>query len=224
MVSPVISTIFVPRGAEADAVRRAAARARSNVRVVETGIGPIAAARAADEALARAPVGTVLVTGLCGLLSPSFAVGDALVYGEIARGNDGAALALARDLGGALAAKIPNAQTGIRALASERIVTSAREKTELGERTHADAVDMESLAIVERLQQRNVPVAVVRVASDGSSDTLPELDRALDGAGGMDGLALALAMLRHPALGIRLAFNGTRALRALRDCVEALLR
>jgi nucleoside phosphorylase len=220
----VISTIFVPRGAEADAVRRAAARARSNVRVVETGIGPIAAGRAADEAIAAAPVGTALVTGLCGLLSPSFSVGDALVYGEIARGRDGIALTLERDLSGALATKIPHAQTGIRALASERIVTSAREKTELGERMSADAVDMESLAIVERLQQRNVPVAVVRVASDGSNDTLPELDRALDGAGGMDGLALALAMLRRPASGFRLAVNGTRALRALRDCVEALLR
>jgi nucleoside phosphorylase len=220
----VISTIFVPRGAEADAVRRAAARARSNVRVVETGIGPIAAGRAADEAIAAAPIGTALVTGLCGLLSPSFSVGDALVYGEIARGSDGVALALARDLGGALATKIPHAQTGIRALASERIVTSAREKTLLGERTNADAVDMESLAIVECLQRRNVPVAVVRVASDGSNDTLPELDRALDGAGGMDGLALALAMLRRPVSGFRLAVNGTRALRALRDCVEALLR
>jgi nucleoside phosphorylase len=205
-------------------VRRAAARARSNVRVVETGIGPIAAAQAADDAMAAAPVGVVLVTGLCGLLSPTFSVGDALVYGEIARGGDGGALELSRDLGGALAAKIPYAQTGIRALASERIVTSAREKIELGERTHADAVDMESLAIVERMQQRNVPIAVVRVASDASNDTLPELDRALDGAGGMDGLALALAMLRHPALGFRLAVNGTRALRALRDCVEALLR
>jgi hypothetical protein len=74
------------------------------------------------------------------------------------------------------------------------------------------------------LQRRNVPVAVVRVASDGSNDTLPELDRALDGAGGMDGLALALAMLRRPVSGFRLAVNGTRALRALRDCVEALLR
>jgi nucleoside phosphorylase len=220
----VISTIFVPRGAEADAVRRAAARARSNVRVVETGIGPIAAGRAADDAMAAAPVGIALVTGLCGLLSPSFSVGDALVYGEISRGGEAVALTLARDLGAALATKIPHAQTGIRALASDRIVTSAREKTELGERTQADAVDMESLAIVERLQQHNVPVAVVRVASDGSSDTLPELDRALDGAGGMDGLALALAMLRQPASGFRLAINGTRALRALRHCVEAVLR
>jgi hypothetical protein len=209
----VISTIFVPRGAEADAVRRAAARARSNVRVVETGIGPIAAGRAADDAMAAAPVGIALVTGLCGLLSPSFSVGDALVYGEISRGGEAVALTLARDLGAALATKIPHAQTGIRALASDRIVTSAREKTELGERTQADAVDMESLAIV-----------VVRVASDGSSDTLPELDRALDGAGGMDGLALALAMLRQPASGFRLAINGTRALRALRHCVEAVLR
>ena len=40
----------------------------------------------------------------------------------------------------------------------------------------------------------------------------------------MDGVALALAMLRHPVAGARLAINGLRALGALRRSVEALLR
>ncbi len=219
----MISTIFVPRGAEADAVRNAAKRARSNVRVVETGIGPLAAALAADDALAGAPIGTALVTGLCGSLSPACDVGETLFYREIVC-DGGATLVLEPLLGDTLAARVPGALTGIRAFASERIVTSIANKAALAARTHADAVDMESRAVVERLQQRDVAVAVVRVASDGPADALPDLDRALDGAGGMDGLALALAMLRRPRAGVALAINGTRALRALGRSVEAVLR
>ena len=219
----MIETIFVPRGAEADAVRFAKARAGSNVRVVETGIGPLAARQAADEARGTVPVGTALVTGLCGLLSPAFAGGETLVYREVRR--DGApTLALDRALGDALAAKLPGAQTGIRAFASDRIVESPAAKHELARRTETDAVDMESYALAEVLQREGVAVAVVRVGSDGVDDALPELDRSLDGSGGMDGVALALAMLRHPVAGARLAINGLRALGALRRSVEALLR
>ena len=219
----MISTIFVPRGAEADAVRGAAVRARSNVRIVETGIGPVAAAFATDEALAAAPIGTALVTGLCGVLSPAFGVGETLVYRDI-RHDGGPLLCLERELGDALARRLPGAQTGIHALASARIVTSAAEKIALAARTGTDAVDMESHAVAERLQREGFPVAVVRVASDGAADSLPELERALDGAGGMDALALALAMTRRPRAGLRLAINGSRALRVLRRTVETLLR
>ncbi len=219
----MIDTIFVPRGAEADAVRSAAARARSKVRVVELGIGPLAARRAADGALEEAPCGTSLVTGLCGLLSPAFAVGEALVYREM-HADAEPPIALDRALGDAIAAKLPEAQTGIRAFASDRIVTTAHAKRELRARTGTDAVDMESYAVTERLQSRGVTVAVVRVGSDGEGESLPELDRALDGSGGIDGLALALAMLRRPRAGLRLARNGLRALAALRHAIEAVLR
>jgi nucleoside phosphorylase len=220
----VIETIFVPRGAEADAVRNAASRARSSVRVVGIGIGPLAAGRDAAEALvASAGRGPALVTGLCGLLSPAFVVGDALVYREL-RADDAPTIELERALGDAIAAKVSGSQTGIRAFASDRIVETPAEKHELGRRTGTEAVDMESYAVAERLQERGVPVAVVRVGSDGANDALPELGRALDHAGGMDGLALALAMLRRPLAGARLALNGTRALGALGRAVEAILR
>jgi nucleoside phosphorylase len=219
----VIDTIFVPRGAEADAVRSAAARARSKVRVVELGIGPLAARRAADDALERAPCGTSLVTGLCGLLSPAFAVGETLVYREM-HADEEPSIALDRALADAIAAKLPEAQTGIRAFASDRIVTTSHAKRELRARTDADAVDMESYAVTERLQRRGVTVAVLRVGSDGAGESLPELDRALDGSGGIDGLALALAMLRRPRAGLRLAGNGLRALAALQHAIAAILR
>jgi nucleoside phosphorylase len=218
----IIDTIFVPRGAEAGAVRAAVARAGSAVRIVETGIGPLAASQAAARALADAQCGTVLVTGLCGSLSAAFGVGDTLVYGEV-RSEGAPALALDRELAEALAAKLPWAQTGIRASASDRIVESPIEKRALAVRSGSEAVDMESYAIVERVRDHARSVGVVRVTSDGPDDALPELERARSGSGGMDGAALALALVRRPVAGARLALNGTRALAALRRSVEALL-
>ncbi len=218
----MIDTIFVPRGAEERAVRKALARAASPVRVVVTGIGPLAGARAAREALAGPTLDAALITGLCGVLSPAFAVGETLVYGELAHADEPAFVldaALARHV----AERLPNAQTGIRGLASDRVVTTAREKQQLGARYRAQAVDMESRAIALRLHARRVDVCVARVASDDAHDDLPELDMALDGSGGIDTFALALAMLRRPLAGARLARNGSRALAALEHTVYAIV-
>jgi hypothetical protein len=63
---------------------------------------------------------------------------------------------------------------------------------------------------------------VARVGSDAAGDDLPAVDRALDGSGGMDGFALALAMLREPPAGARLAFGATRALRELERVIAAI--
>lgn len=218
----MIDTIFVPRGAEERAVRKALARAGSPVRIVVTGIGPLAGERAAREALAGPTIGAALITGLCGVLAPGFAVGETLVYGELAR-QDGPALLLDRELARHVAERLPRAQTGIRGLASERVVTTARDKLQLGERYRAQAVDMESGAIAERLRERRVGVCVARVASDGASDDLPDLEMALDGSGGIDIFALALAMVRRPLAGFRLARDGTRALAALERTVYAVI-
>lgn len=210
----MIDTIFVPRGAEESAVRRALARAGSPVRVVVTGIGPLAGERAAREALAGPTLDAALVTGLCGVLSPAFGVGETLVYGELAHERE-PTMELDRTLARHIATCVPGAQTGIRGIESEYVVTTSYEKLGLGKRYAAQAVDMESRAIAEGLSERGVAVAVVRIASDGAFDDLPDLGRAMNGSGGIDGFALFLAMLRHPVAGARLARNGTRALAAL---------
>jgi adenosylhomocysteine nucleosidase len=217
----MFDVIFVPRGAEESAVRRAAGRERAPVRIVATGIGPHAAARAATGALAAAPA-RVLVTGLCGLLSPAFVVGDALVYRDIRR-DGGRPLALDETLSEAIAARLPGVQTGIHAVDSARVVTSAADKAVLGRQAGAEAVDMESYAIASVMIAAGARVAVARIGSDGACDDLPDLDRALDGSGGLDGFALGLAMLRRPGAGFRLARNATRALRTLERAIRSLL-
>ncbi len=219
----MIDTIFVPAGAEATVVRRAVTHAGAPVRVLETGVGPRAAARAADDAIAAGRFGTALITGLCGLLSPAFTVGDALVYREI-RTPSGEPLALDGDFARTVAERISHPQTGIRALASDDVVISAERKRDLGRRFGVEAVDMESHALTERLQRAGVSVAVVRVASDGVDDDLPELDRALNGSGGIDAAALGLALVRRPLLGARLTLNATRALRALGRALAGIVR
>ena len=217
----MIDTIFVPRGAEERAVRRALARSKATVTVVASGIGPHAAARAAETAGVERG-SRILVTGLCGLLSPAFVVGDALAYRDIRRDGQ-APLRLDNELSDLLASRVPGIQTGIHALASDRIVTTARDKATVGRRSGTAAVDMESYAFAEVLGRAGACVAVVRVGSDAAGDDLPDLDRALDGSGGLDGLALGLAMLRRPLAGLRLARNGTRALAALERVVYALV-
>jgi len=102
-------------------------------------------------------------------------------------------------------------------------VTSGFEKLDLGRRYDAQAVDMESLPLVRYLQRAGVAVAVARVGSDAASDDLPDLHMALDGSGGLDSFALALAMLRRPIAGARLARNGTLALAALEAMIGALV-
>lgn len=219
----MIDTIFVPRGSEARAVRRALARAGSPVRVVDTGIGPLAGERAAREALAGPTLDAALITGLCGVLSPAFAVGETLVYGEIVSDGEGT-LVLDRALARAVCARLPGAQSGLRAVASHDVITRSSEKLRLGKEHGAQAVDMESRAIAGFLAASGVAVCVARVASDGLSGDLPDLDMALDGSGGIDGFALGLAMMRRPLAGLRLAYNGARALGALEGAIFALFK
>ncbi|GAC1307438.1 MAG: hypothetical protein NVSMB21_11430 [Vulcanimicrobiaceae bacterium] len=218
----MIDTIFVPRGSEVRAVRRALLRARSSIRVVITGVGPLAGDRAAREALAGPTLDAALVTGLCGVLSPAFEVGETLVYAEFVAAAS-PPLVLNRTLATLVASRVPGAQTGIRAFASQRVIAAAAEKVALGRRHDAQAVDMESRAIAERLRERDVAVCVARVASDGAAHDMPDLDRALDGSGGIDAFALALAMLRRARAGARLARHGTRALAALERAVFAIV-
>ena len=218
----MIDTIFVPRGPEERAVRRAVDRAAAPHRVAVTGIGPLAATLAVHDALAGPTMGRALVVGLCGLLSPAFSVGETLVYGEIVSAND-APVTIDRTFAADVAQKIGRVQSGIRALAVSDIVTSGSEKLELGLRFDAQAVDMESLPLVRLLSRAGVTVGVARVVSDAAGDDLPDLHMALDGSGGLDGFALALAMMRRPIAGARLARNGTRALAALEAMIGQLV-
>jgi len=219
----LIDAVFVPRGPEERAVRRALRRAGNDEIVVVTcGIGSQAAARAVRGA-ATLRIRRALAAGLCGVLSPAFVVGDALVYRDVRTQGDGV-LTLDRGLSDALAARLTGAQSGIVALAVDRIVTQAHAKHVMRERYGADAVDMETWAIACGLQEAGVAVAALRVGSDTSDDDLPDLDSAVSSDGSLSGLTMARACARQPRAGVKLAWHGMRALRALERAVFDVVR
>jgi hypothetical protein len=219
---PVVDTLLVPRGSEERVVRRALRDAGGELRVEAIGLGPVSAARSTREALARGSLGRTLLVGLCGLTSPAFVPGDALVYSAI-RTFEREALACDPELSRAVAAAVPGSQSGVRALGVAAVVTNALDKRALGERFAVQAVDMESFDVLEILRANGIPAAVLRVASDGVNDDLPDLGSAIDAEGNLDPTGVARAMLARPLAGARMAAGGLRALAALQRAVALLV-
>ena len=186
-----------------------------------TGIGPAAAARAADESLARASLATALIVGLSGALDPAYALGDLLLLESVAapgfppRGLDA-------NLVAALRRRLPAARTGVRGFSSERFVAKAAVKRRLRAASGADALDMETYALVERLQGAGVRCAALRCVSDTAAGDVPDLTQAFRADGTLDRWRVGRALLREPAAAWRLVRGGATALVQLRGAMAAL--
>src|ERR1700676_3975652 len=161
-------TILVPRGFEADAVRRAELSARV------VAVPPGAAAASALPPFEAGETGVVV--GLCGALR-RLESGDVAIY---AREADGARTSvLDRPLVDALTAALPGALV-VSACTTDRVVTAAATRTALARRFDADVVDMEGVPLATALTARGVRFAMVRVVRDDASRDLPQIGGAID--------------------------------------------
>jgi hypothetical protein len=203
------TTILVPRGAEAAAVRRAGTSAR----VVE-----LPAGAAAASLLPAFEVGeTVIVLGLCGALR-RLNIADIVIYRRVA--DDAHAVALDPELvdtlNGALRASVVDACT------VARVATTVSERTALAERFGAEAVDMEGTHLAAALGARGVRFAMVRVVSDDASRDLPPIGDAIDAAGRIRPLRIALAFARAPRAAFAFVRDVRRALATLTTVARAV--
>lgn len=173
---------------------RRRAGARRHVRVLVTGMGRDNARRALRDALAAVRPAAVLTCGLAGGLHPALARGAVL-------------FSAAPDF--AWSARLLAAGARLAVFHSaDRIAATAAEKRRLREATGADAVEMESAAIVAVCREAGVPCATVRVISDAADEDLPlDFNRYLRPDFRLDWLRLLSAVARHP--------GRWRALRAL---------
>lgn len=179
---------------------RRRAGARPHVRVLVTGMGRDNAGRALREVLAAERPAAVLTCGLAGGLHPALARGAVLF--SAAPDSPWSARLLAA---GARPAVFHGA---------DRIAATAAEKRRLREATGADAVEMESAAIVAVCREAGVPCATVRVISDAADEDLPlDFNRYLRPNFRLDWLRLLRAVARHP--------GRWRALRALHEQTRA---
>jgi Phosphorylase superfamily len=175
------TTILVPQGAEAEAVRRA----RPAARVVPVLPGAAAAGSLPD----FEPGETVVVLGLCGGLWRMHA-GELAIYARVV--DAAHAFDLDPDLVDELSGALPHAMV-VNACTTKRVITTVETRTVLAQRFNADVVDMEGTPLAKALTARGVrfalafarkPLAAVAFVRNarGALDTLTNVARALDRA------------------------------------------
>jgi hypothetical protein len=83
---------------------------------------------------------------------------------------------------------------------------------------------MESYSILESAAAAGVSVAVLRVVADSLDRALPDLNRALDAAGGLDGRKALRVALGSPVRTAKLLAANKRAMQHLTKALEVVLK
>lgn len=107
-------------------------------------------------------------------------------------------------------------------LNSDRVITSSKEKQELGERYQVQAVDMESAAILDFFETKQIPVIIVRVISDEVGQSLPDFSQVYNAQGELRNWPLAKALITQPIAGIKLIKSSLYALNKLEKIATKL--
>ncbi|MCY7323582.1 MAG: phosphorylase [Phormidesmis sp. CAN_BIN36] len=217
-------TFLVPQGAEHRAVVAGLKHLKNPPQVVALpiGVGPVTQFltdwQRAPSVAAR-PSG-VVVMGLCGSLTAKLKVGDRVLYKACLDASGDVS-----ECDHALTAQIQHLLEDIslvRAFTSDRILSSAHEKQQLGQSHQADVVDMEGSAILNLLAQAGVPVAMLRVVSDDINHDLPDLSATISPEGKIRSLPLAIAMMRQPIAALRLIRGSLKGLQTLQATAARL--
>jgi Phosphorylase superfamily len=166
------------------------------------------------------PQQQVLVMGLCGSLSDYFLTGEMVLYRECVDGTGSGSRACDRSLTTQLQVQLKTAM--VRGLTSDRVISNAQEKRDLGQSHQADVVDMEGLAVLAVLSQIGIAVAMLRVISDDCHHNLPDLSLALGAEGNLKALPVAIAMLRQPIAATHLIRGALRGLKQLEAATTLL--
>ncbi len=196
-----------------------------DVRVVLTGAGQFAAQRSLDRARAFDDDPDICIaSGLSGALTPAYASGRVLVarmVGDVkgARFIRGEADLISR-------AEASGAKIVDKFLVTDQVVSTAAQKRVMS--ASGDAVDMESLYVLEAAAHRGIRCVAIRAISDGADSNLPlDFARVFDERGAVSIPKVIGQLVRRPgriAGLIRLANESERAAANLAKCLDAYIR
>lgn len=226
-----INAILVPQGAEYQAVCRGLKQINAidlPVFPIPVGVKPVTKYLEKwlkDGRLRELSQPKVLLMGVCGSLSPRYSVGDAVLYRNCIYKSDNnlSIEECDRAFTDLLSTNIPYPLSQVSGLTSDRLISLASEKQDLGKFYHTDVVDMEGFPALKILKQAGVAVAILRVVSDDSSENIPDISAAISSDGSLKTLPLAVGMLRQPVAAIRLIKGSLVGLQVLQK-VSACLR
>lgn len=213
-----IQAILVPQGAEYQAVCRGLNRINSpQPLVLPIPIGCKSLTQHLEKLHSQNLPQNVLLMGLCGSLSPQYAVGDVVVYQQCINQMN-ATQSCDDELTKLLYHKLKDQSSLVRGLTSDRIIHSTSEKQHLGQFYNTDVVDMEGLAVLEVFKK----VGIVRVISDDIHHNLPNLTSAISPEGALFPLPLAIGMIQQPVAATRLIWGSLRGLSVLQNTTRLL--
>ncbi|MGA9380314.1 MAG: phosphorylase [Phormidium sp.] len=211
--------ILVPKGAEYNSVCRGVKASTSAPLVfsIPVGVKPLTQYLENDFPLFPS---RVLIMGLCGSLSPQYAVGDVVLY-ESCR-YEGSVAECDRPFTTQLYNHLKTKATLVKSLTSDSVVYSTCEKRQLAETYTAEVVDMEGFAALKILSQRGISVAMLRVVSDDSKHNIPNLNSAIDTQGNLQPLPLARQMIAQPIAAFNLIKGSLQGLKLLQQVASEL--
>jgi adenosylhomocysteine nucleosidase len=196
---------------------------RAQVDFVITGMGMESAGQV-SEALLEQPYQFCITSGFAGALSEKNSVGDILVAESVHERGKSKTLQCSRNL--VHAASEDGAKLVKMFLTSRSVISSAEEKRKLA--PFADAVEMESFAILSAGQRHKKSVVAIRVVSDSAMHDVPaNVNTMVDEKGQVKigGIFRYIAYhpLQLPAL-IRLGRDSRTAAEALAHFLEAYIK
>jgi nucleoside phosphorylase len=172
----------------------AAETGRSSVRVLLTGVGSGSASEAIRWGLARA-TDFCISSGFAGALRSDLLVSQLVAARVVSRAGRELAVACDRQL--FAAACEAGARPVDRFMTARHVVATAEEKAALSD--EADAVEMESYAILAEAARRGVRAASIRAVSDAAETSMPlDFDQVIDQRGGIRTRSLVMQLLRKP--------------------------
>lgn len=142
-----------------------------NVAIVTSGVGQLAAARATQALIAGHRPSWVISAGFAGGLDPRLKRGE-IVMADSLISTDSRRLAIDLKISPESIATSKGLHIGP-CVASDKILHRPADKSALGRRTGALAVDMESWAVGEVCRQAKTRFLAIRVISDTVDDELP---------------------------------------------------
>ena len=169
---------------------------RATVDFVITGMGAANAERVADAVISKT-YSFCIISGFAGALKSSVKLADIVAPETVQHYGSRQTEICDHDL---LTRASENGATCIATLlTTDRVVNTATEKNHLS--AFAEAVDMESFAILLAANKKSVPSAVVRVISDSFDRDMPaELDTIMDPKGHVKITGVVRYVAKHPLM------------------------
>jgi uridine phosphorylase len=165
---------------------KAAVASRPDIQILLTGMGQRNAEKFIRSALSAHKPTLVLTCGFAGALKPDLTLGTVLSSCDDAPHLQPRLLAA-----GARPARFHCAN---------RVASTAAEKRQLWESSHADAVEMESQVICNICREDHIPCATVRVILDTASEDLPlDFNFLMTADQQMDYRKLAFSLAKSPS-------------------------